>query len=210
MPLHAAIKYDIIVGRNGGYNMKIIAGLGNPGIRYEFTRHNSGFLTLDYIADELNTVFDKKEHQALVATANYRGEKLLLLKPQAYMNLSGFPVVATCHYYKVDYEDLLVVFDDMDLPVGELRVRRDGSSGGHKGIASIIEQAGTNKINRIKIGIGHPFYGDGADYVLGLFADLELPIVKEKLKQAAAASLLWAVEGIEMAMREYNVKTIDS
>ena len=186
--------------------MKIITGLGNPGIQYELTRHNVGFLTVDYIADELAAGFDKKEHQALAATAIYRGEKLLLLKPQAYMNLSGFSVVAACHYYKVDYEDLLVIYDDMDLPAGELRIRRGGTSGGHKGIASIIEQAGTDKINRIKIGIGHPQYGDGADHVLSRFTDEELPIVAETMKQAAVAALLWMNEGIEMAMRKYNVK----
>ncbi len=186
--------------------MKIIAGLGNPGPRYSLTRHNCGFLTLDILAGLLEVKIEKKEQDSLTAQANYKGQKLFLLKPQSFMNLSGFPLIRAANYYKIPLENILIIFDDMSLPCGSLRLRADGGSGGHNGINSIIEQAGTNKINRLKIGIGPSVYPDSADYVLAPFTEEEMPLMAEAFKKAAEAALFWAEKGIEEAMNKYNTK----
>jgi len=184
----------------------MIVGLGNPGAKYASTRHNCGFLLTSALAGRFNTQIGKNEHNALTGVINYQGEKILLCQPQSFMNLSGFPLQALCAYYKIDYEDVLVVFDDMDLPCGVIRLRREGSHGGHNGMRSIIEQTGTDKINRLKMGINHPLFGNGADYVLGSFSAEEQKVMKEAVLQAADAALLWATEGMGAAMRKYNKK----
>jgi len=183
--------------------MKIIFGLGNPGLKYEVTRHNCGFLTLDKIADIIGADFDKKAEDNLVAAAVYRGEKLMLAKPQMFMNLSGFPLSRLCSYYKVEYEDILVIHDDLDLAPCTLRFRRGGSDGGHNGIKSIIAQTGTKNINRLKIGIGHGLY-DTADYVTGIFSSEEMPLFAKTFAAGAEAALMWAFDGISAAMNKYN------
>lgn len=183
--------------------MKIIFGLGNPGFRYETTRHNAGFLTLDKLAYELSVSFDKRQEDNLVAAANYKGEKLLLAKPQIFMNRSGFPVARLCHYYKVDYEDILVIADDLALLPTQLRLRRNGSDGGHNGLKSIIEQTGTKDINRLKIGIGSSPYST-VDYVIGRFAEEEMPYFAKTFALAAEIALFWVTDGIDKAMNKYN------
>jgi len=187
--------------------MKIIFGLGNPGLQYANTRHNCGFLALDKLAYELNTEFGKKNEDNLIAAAMYENCRLILAKPQLYMNLSGFPLTRLCHYYKVDYHDILVVHDDLALPPTTLRFRRSGSDGGHNGMKSIIEQTGTNEINRLKIGIGPALY-DAADYVTGRFSDEEIPLFAEAFTQAAEAVLCWVNDGIGEAMNKYNRRDV--
>ena len=183
--------------------MKIIFGLGNPGLRYAATRHNCGFLTLDCLAEHLGLAFDKKIEDNLVASAIYQGEKLLLAKPQLYMNLSGFPLARLCHYYKVDYSEILIVLDDLALPPTSLRFRRGGSDGGHNGMKSIIEQTGTKNINRLKIGIGEALFNT-VDHVIGAFSPEEMPAFAKTFSLAAEGVLCWLQEGIESAMNKYN------
>ncbi|MGI5891144.1 MAG: aminoacyl-tRNA hydrolase [Bacillota bacterium] len=185
--------------------MKIIVGLGNPGSKYAVTRHNVGFLTLDIIADSLSAVFKEKDH-ALQALVDYCGEKILLLKPLTFMNLSGHAVIAAVNFYKIDQEDMLIIYDDMDLEPGRIRLRRGGSAGGHNGMGSIIEQLGDNKINRLKIGIGHSPYVSGSNYVLSRFNNEEMPLLANTIKNAAEAALFWAKNGISAAMNKYNIK----
>ncbi len=189
--------------------MKLIAGLGNPGPEYANTRHNCGFLVLDQLAKQLNMGFDKWQKNALLAGGFFEGEKLFLLKPQSFMNLSGFPLVEVCQYYQIDYRDVLIVFDDMDLPCGTIRLRRSGSDGGHKGMKSIIEQTGTMRINRLKIGIGHGAYDNTVDYVLGRFTEEEQPILEKSFISAAQAALCWVKFGIGDAMNQYNASALD-
>lgn len=184
--------------------MKLIAGLGNPGARYALTRHNVGFMVLDRIAEKLDASFDKKEGDALYAVARYKGQKILLLKPQSFMNLSGFPLVALANFYKIDYSDILVIYDDLDLPKAQLRLRASGSSGGHKGMLSVIEQTGKERIARLKIGIGCSPYPDAADYVLEAFSQEEMAVFSPAFDLAAQAALCWANEGIKEAMNLYN------
>jgi len=185
--------------------MKMIVGLGNPGPKYELTHHNAGFWVIDNIAEELGVRCTKAEKQALTAQVMYRGEKLLLVKPQSYMNLSGHPVRDLMHFYKIDFADLLVIYDDMDLEPGALRLRRNGSCGGHNGMRSIIEQLGTDNICRIKLGIGRS-KGGAIDHVLGRISKAEEQIFSDAVLKAAEAALLWSHDGIQEAMNRYNIK----
>lgn len=172
-------------------------------MRYATTRHNCGFLTLNSLAAQLNLSFDKKIEDNLVTIAAVAGEKVLLAKPQLYMNLSGFPVARLCHYYKVDYTDILVILDDLSLPPTSLRFRRGGSDGGHNGMKSIIEQTGTKNINRLKIGIGEAAFNT-VDHVIGLFTGEEMPAFAKTFNVAAEGALCWVKEGIDAAMNKYN------
>jgi len=183
--------------------MKIIFGLGNPGPRFAATRHNCGFLVLDRLAEELNCSFGKKEQDNLLASCLYGGQKLLLAKPQSFMNLSGFPVARLASFYKVDYEDILIVHDDLDLPPAALRLRRGGSDGGHNGVKSIIEQTGAAQINRLKVGIGAALF-NAPDYVLSPFTPEETPLFAATFSRAAQAALCWAELGISAAMNRFN------
>ncbi|MDR2712292.1 MAG: aminoacyl-tRNA hydrolase [Clostridiales bacterium] len=184
--------------------MKLIIGLGNPGLRYALTRHNAGFLTLDLLAEQLKAGFNKRRGFALYAQKGRGEERLFLLKPQSFMNLSGRPVRELLKFYKIDLKDLLVIHDDMDLPLGQIRLRRSGSSGGHKGMESIIQQLGSDRLDRLKIGIGHPAPGQVIDYVLEPFSREELPLLEETLYRAKEAALTWLEEGITLAMNKYN------
>ena len=184
--------------------MKIIFGLGNPGLKYSATRHNCGFLTVEKLADDLGAKFKRRKvEDNLIAEVVYQGDKLVLAKPQSFMNLSGFPLVRLCNYYKVDYCDILVIHDDLALPPGHLRFRRTGSDGGHNGMKSIIEQSGTKDINRLKIGIGAAAFATKS-YVTGSFSAEEAPLFAQFFTLAAEASLCWLDEGISVAMNKYN------
>ncbi len=183
--------------------MKIIFGLGNPGLKYAVTRHNCGFMTLDKLAYDLGCSFGHKELDNDLASGYYHGQKILLAKPQSYMNLSGFPVRRLCAYYKVEYSDILVIHDDLALEPGRLRLRRSGSDGGHNGMKSILTQTGTKNISRLKIGIGAAPY-DTAQYVLAPFPKEDMPFYAATFARAAEAALCWVEEGIEAAMNKYN------
>ena len=150
-----------------GGTMKIIVGLGNPGKEYEKTRHNAGFLTLDKVAASLNVDITTKKFKALIGETFIKGEKVILVKPQTYMNLSGESLIKILDYYDLDASDIFVISDDLDLPVGQLRIRENGSSGGQRGIQNIIQHLGTNVFLRLKIGIDNNKLIDTKDYVLG-------------------------------------------
>jgi len=196
----------MLFGRSGCDWM--IVGLGNPGRDYEKTRHNVGFRTADLLAGQLNTKIDRLKFRALTRLVTSGGKKILLVEPQTYMNASGAAVSALATYYKVKPEHILVIFDDISLPVGRIRVRRDGSAGGHNGIKSIIQSLGTDQFPRVKVGVGakpHPDY-DLADWVLSKFSAQEEKALGPALENAAAAALLVLEQGVEKAASAYNGK----
>jgi len=186
--------------------MFIIAGLGNPGKRYENTRHNLGFITIDFLAQENNIKVNKIKHKALVGEGTISGRNVLLVKPQTYMNLSGESVREVISYYKTDVENLLVVFDDIDLPAGQLRIRKKGSAGTHNGMRSIIYNIQTDLFPRVRIGIGNDRKIGLIGHVIGGFKREEKRIMEDAVERAAKAVELILLEGIEKAMAEFNVK----
>ena len=188
--------------------MFLIAGLGNPDKKYEKTRHNIGFDTVDALAEKYNISITEKKHKALCGSGVIEGVKVILAKPQTYMNLSGEAVRELINYYKMDAEtELVVIYDDIDLDPGQIRIRKKGSAGGHNGIKNIIAQLGTQNFYRIKVGVGaKPKGWDLADYVLGRFDKDERVLVDEAIKEAADAVELILAEGIETAMNRYNAK----
>lgn len=184
--------------------MKLIVGLGNPGGQYAETRHNVGFLLLDCLAEGLKLDFRPK-FQGLVAETRIGEEKVFLLKPQTFMNLSGRSVREIAQFYKIAPQDVLVIYDDMDLNTGRLRIRSSGSAGGHNGIKSIIGELGTESFWRLKVGIGRPPAGwDSARYVLAPFTKEEITILEETLEKGMKAVHLWAKGEEEKAMNLYN------
>lgn len=185
--------------------MYIIAGLGNPGEKYDNTRHNAGFLTIDALADRYGIDVREKAHKALIGKGVIEGQKVILAKPQTYMNLSGESIRALVDYYKVTQEELVIIFDDISLEPGQLRIRKKGSAGGHNGIKSIIAHLGTQEFTRIKVGVGEkPPRMDLADYVLGRFAKEEQDTMKEAFETAAKAAVAIMTEGEDAAMNQYN------
>ena len=157
---------------NEGYIlMKIIAGLGNPGQKYDKTKHNTGFMTMDHNLDEKGLSLDKDKFEGLWTKQKINGEDVILLEPQTYMNESGRSVSQVANFFKVDPEDILIIQDDMDMPIGKIRIRANGKSGGHNGIKSIIRDLGTEKFNRLKIGIRHPKNATVVSWVLTPFND---------------------------------------
>lgn len=168
--------------------MKMIVGLGNPGKQYELTRHNVGFLCIDQLQDRYNLTFKfESSFNAMVATCNIAGEKCVFVKPQTFMNLSGEAVGKILKYYKMNLEDMLILYDDMDLPLGSLRLREKGSAGGHNGVKSIISHVGTQEFKRIRVGISGHADIEAKDYVLGRFSKDEqakLMIVKDYVTKA--------------------------
>ena len=184
--------------------MKLIAGLGNPGIEYEKTRHNAGFLLIDRLCDKLGVRLDKNKCKAQYGIYRHNGEKIIIAKPQTYMNLSGQAVSSLMRFYDVDVKDLIVVHDDLDLPVGKLRLRRQGSSGGQKGMGSIIEQLGTSQIDRIRIGISNDKRIDTKDYVLGRFSKEDEKILDEVLDKGAEALIYAFDHDFDVVMSKFN------
>lgn len=187
--------------------MKLIVGLGNIGKEYENTRHNIGFMVVDELARRWGVSFNKTERNAMYA--EYRApEKVLLLKPTTYMNLSGVAVGAFANYYNVDPEDIAVIQDDMDMPCGQLRIRRKGSAGGHNGIKSVQEHLGTGEFPRFKIGIGHPVRDNKAviSHVLHAFKGEEKTLIDDAVKKMADALERWLKEDIDLVMQDYNKK----
>lgn len=186
--------------------MFVIAGLGNPGKSYENTRHNIGFTTLDRIAKEYGIKINKIKHKALVGEGFISGQKVLLVKPQTYMNLSGNSIREILEYYKVDPENLIVIYDDIDIPIGSLRIRKKGSGGTHNGMKSIIYDIQSEQFPRIRIGIGKETRMDLKDYVLGGFGKDEKVQIQNAVINAGKAAACIIEKGIEKAMGEYNAK----
>ena len=186
--------------------MYIIAGLGNPGREYENTRHNAGFASLDALAKRHGIELTTRKFQALAGRGYIDGQKVLLVKPQTYMNLSGESLRAACDFFKVDPEEgLIVIYDDISLAPGQLRVRKKGSAGGHNGIKNIIAQLGTQNFLRVKVGVGEkPAGWDLADYVLGGFSKEDEALVKEACEHAAEAAAEILTDGPDKAMNDFN------
>ena len=184
----------------------LIVGLGNPGKEYERTRHNAGFRAIDILADKLGCRIDKGKFQGLYGQCNYNGTKLFLLKPQTFMNLSGRSVLQLSAYFSIPPQRIIVLFDDISLPPGRLRIRADGSAGGHNGIKSIIAEIGSQSFPRIKIGVGakpHPEQ-DLADWVLSGFSANEQKELHSALERAADAALCIVDKGVGEASNRYN------
>ncbi len=188
----------------------LIAGLGNPGREYRDTRHNIGFMLVDGLAQRLGVSFSRLESKALVTKGEYQGRRLVLAKPQTYMNLSGSAVGSLVHFYKLPLQNLLVAYDDVDLPLGTIRLRAGGGSAGHKGMGSIIERLGTQDFPRLRLGIGRPpGRMEAADYVLQPFRKDELELLPELLERAVGAVLVFVTSGLETAMNQYNGMAIE-
>ncbi|AVK64409.1 aminoacyl-tRNA hydrolase [Lactobacillus sp. CBA3606] len=185
--------------------MKMIVGLGNIGPKYAQTRHNVGFMIVDQLAEQLAVPFKTSKFEAEVATGFVNGEKVLLVKPSTYMNDSGRAVGPLMTYYQLAAPDLLVVHDDLDLPVGKVRLKQKGSAGGHNGIKSILSHVGDPTFKRVKVGIEHPQKMSVVDYVLGKFTPTQQPLVADASVTAAAAIEAW-LAGTDFAtlMNQYN------
>ena len=188
--------------------MFVIVGLGNPGKKYENTRHNAGFMAIDAIADKYGIVVKEKKHKALCGTGVIEGVKVLLVKPETYMNLSGESVGEILNFYKLDpEEEMLVIYDDISLAPGNIRIRKKGSAGGHNGIKSLIAHTGTQGFMRIKVGVGEKPKGwDLADYVLGHFSDEDQTKLKDVIPEVVQAAVLMMQGDVDKAMNDYNAK----
>ncbi|MFM1655450.1 aminoacyl-tRNA hydrolase [Brevibacillus sp. B_LB10_24] len=185
--------------------MKVMIGLGNPGRQYEDTRHNVGFMAIDKVSNEWQIPVSQNKFRALIGEGRINGERVLLVKPQTYMNLSGESVREIVSFYKLTPADILVVFDDLDLPVGRLKLKEKGSAGGHNGIKSLISHLGTQEFKRIKVGIGRPEPGRNvSDYVLGSFSTGEHPLIERAVALAAEACAMAATERFDLVMNRYN------
>ena len=185
--------------------MYIIAGLGNPGLQYMGTRHNAGFSVIDELADKHNISIDTAKHKGMIGKGVIDGQKVILVKPMTYMNNSGECIREVMDYYKVDIDDLIVIFDDISLVPGKLRIRAKGSAGGHNGIKSIIAHLGSDGFKRVKFGVGDKPKGwNLADWVLGKFPSEEFEALREGNKKACEAVECIMSEGIESAMNKYN------
>jgi PTH1 family peptidyl-tRNA hydrolase len=183
----------------------LIVGLGNPGPKYAANRHNVGFRCLDHLASAHGLTFDKRQKKARVGSGTIDGRRVILAKPQTFMNDSGRAVIPLARFYQVPPEQLLVVYDDLDLPFGTLRMRPEGGSGGHKGMRSVIEQLGGQNFPRLRVGIGRPpGRMDPAAYVLRDFSDEEQELLDDLWGRAVVAIETWLAEGVEMAMNRHN------
>jgi len=185
--------------------MRLIAGLGNPGKSYEKSKHNIGFCVIDRLAADENIDFCKKRFKGILGEGHIAGEKVILLKPQTYMNLSGESVREVCDFYRIGAENLIVVYDDISLPPGGIRVREKGSAGGHNGIKNIIAHMNTDVFARVKVGVGEkPAGWDLADYVLCGFDKDVQPLMEESIKKAAEAVKIIISDGVAQAMNKCN------
>ncbi|MFY9176598.1 MAG: aminoacyl-tRNA hydrolase [Caldicoprobacterales bacterium] len=185
--------------------MYIIAGLGNPGPRYANTRHNIGFIALDMLAEKLGIKVTKIKHKALIGEGTLAGEKIILAKPQTYMNLSGESILDLKSWYKVEDSRIIIIYDDIDLDVGVLRIRPSGSAGTHNGMRSIIYQLQSQDFPRVRLGIGRPPEGwDLKDYVLSTFRDDEIPKLKDACQRAVEGVELIITKGVNYAMSRCN------
>lgn len=185
--------------------MYVIVGLGNPGKQYENTRHNIGFISIDYLAEQLGVKVNKAKHKALIGECRIGREKVVLVKPQTFMNLSGESVREIIEYYKIPIENLIVIYDDIDIDRGAVRIRSKGSAGTHNGMRSIIKLIGSDKFPRVRIGIGKDSKIPLVDYVIGNFRKDEVKIMEEAVMKAVSGAEAIITEGIDKAMSKYNV-----
>lgn len=184
----------------------LIAGLGNPGPKYEYTRHNAGFLCVDLLAQQLGVKIDRIKFKSVTAAAQVEGHSCLLMKPQTFMNNSGEAIRDAAHFYKIPPERIIILFDDISLPPGRLRIRRKGSDGGHNGLKSILYHLNSDQFPRVKLGVGakpHPDY-DLGDWVVSSFRKEELPLMKEAMEKACEAVRLIVQGQTDRAMNLYN------
>ena len=187
--------------------MKLIVGLGNPGSKYDKTKHNAGFWVIDELIRRSENSAEKNQCQALVTTCTLYGERVMLAKPQTFMNLSGEPVGPLMRYYKIDPSDVYCIYDDMDLPIGKLRIRPNGSSGGHNGIKSLISHIGTENFPRFRVGIGRPLpQWTVIDHVLAPFSEESQEKVQKGIKDTVKAVLGTLEVGIDKGMNQFNPK----
>jgi len=184
--------------------VKLIAGLGNPGPRYRNTRHNAGFAAVDRAAEKLKAEFVREKYRAILAETEWNGERLVFMKPMTYMNLSGESIARAVRYNNVELCDLLVVVDDANLELGRIRLRPEGSAGGHNGLKSIIDRLGTEEFPRLRIGVGQSRGAVLRDHVLSTFAPDEKPVAEKAVARAADAALCFVEFGIGKAMNEFN------
>ncbi|WP_066301957.1 aminoacyl-tRNA hydrolase [Bacillus sp. FJAT-29937] len=185
--------------------MKLIVGLGNPGKQYEKTRHNIGFEVIDALSEKFNIPLDQAKFQGVYGVGHVNGEKVYLLKPLTYMNLSGESIVPLMDYFEIDNDELVVIYDDLDLPVGKIRLRQKGSAGGHNGIKSTIAHLGSQEFNRIRVGIDRPPSGMKVpDYVLGRFSKEEQEQMGEVIKRCSDACEEWISKPFLQIMNEFN------
>ena len=189
-----------------GASMKLIAGLGNPGSKYDDTRHNVGFRVVDAFAERFDATVRREKFNALAEEVHAEDMKLLLLKPQQYMNRSGHAVATAAGFYKLSPADILVVTDDMALDVGRIRLRAKGSAGGHNGLKDIIARLGSDDFPRLRVGIGDSGRMDAAAYVLSRFSADEREVVDQTIRTAVDAIGCWLRDGIDIAMTRYNAK----
>ena len=186
--------------------MYLVAGLGNPGKEYDMTRHNIGFHTIDYIADKLGVKIKKLKYKAIYGECDINGEKVLLVKPQTYMNLSGESISEFVKFFKIPTENVIIISDDIALETGRIRIRKKGSAGGHNGLKNIIYMLNSENFNRIRIGVGaptHPDY-DLKDFVLGRFTKDELPVLEESIIKVYKAVDEIITRGADSAMNKFN------
>lgn len=190
-----------------------MVGLGNPGLKYEFTRHNIGFRIVDSLAQDIEIEFKKvKSYYSLISRGMINNHKVVLIKPQTFMNLSGRAVSKVVSYYKISFRDLLIVYDDLNLELGQIRIRKKGSAAGHKGIESIMQYLVSEDVPRLRIGIGNPlvnFNFDCVSYVLSNFNGDEKDKIKKVIQLSTEAIKTIIEDGFEKAMRKYNRKLID-
>ena len=186
--------------------MYLVIGLGNPGRQYDMTRHNIGFHTIDYIADQYRVKVNKLKYKALYGECSIGGEKTLLIKPQTYMNLSGESIIDFVNFYKIPVENIIVISDDINLDAGRLRIRPKGSAGGHNGLKSIIYMLQIDEFPRIRMGVGAPRHEDYdlADFVLGRFTKDEIPVMEDAIQRASKAVEEIIKNGAQSAMNRYN------
>ena len=187
--------------------LRVIVGLGNPGLRYARTRHNLGFWVIDRLSEKLDIPLRKHKFGATYGEGRAFGQRVMLVKPQIFMNLSGRPVADLVNFYQLDLEDLLIVYDDLDLPSGSLRIKASGSGGGHRGMADILTHLKSDAFPRLRVGIGQPPpFLEAAEYVLQGIDEAELKILEEAANRAAQASALWLKEDLVKVMNLYNRK----
>lgn len=186
--------------------MKLIVGLGNPGVKYEKTRHNAGFMVLDRIAEMNGVSISKSKFEGKHVKTRINGEEVILLKPETYMNLSGFSVRACMDFYKIPREDILIIYDDLDTPVGSIRLKTKGSAGGHNGMKSVIQAVVGEDFDRIRVGIGRDPRIKIVDYVLTRFKPEELEDLDQAVDQAAQAAIFSLNHSFEQTMNRYNQK----
>lgn len=191
-------------------DLYIIAGLGNPGRKYENTRHNLGFITIDLLAEDLGIRVNKLKFKALIGEGRIGSSRVILVKPQTYMNNSGESLREIVQFYKIPMENLVVIYDDFDIPAGTLRVRKFGSAGTHNGMRSIIYQLQSDRFPRIRIGMGSEDKGNLINFVIGGFRKEEVPVMEEAVRNAADACKCIVTDGIDLAMNQYNTRKKDA